>query len=49
MLCFRQLGDEYVFVIVYAVMAGYFSGVMERLMLTLTPVVCDCGGIVVSD
>lgn len=48
-LCFRKLGDEHVFVIVYAVMASYFSGVMVRLMLTLTPVVCVCGGIVVSD
>ena len=48
-LCFQKLGDEHVFVIVYAVMASYFSGVMVRLMLTLTPVVCVCGGIVVSD
>jgi len=29
--------------------ASYFSGVMVRLMLTLTPVVCVCGGIVVSE
>lgn len=30
-------------------MASYFSGMMVRGMLTLTPVVCICGGIVVSD
>ncbi|GAO52644.1 oligosaccharyl transferase STT3 subunit [Saitoella complicata NRRL Y-17804] len=39
-MCFRELRDEHVFVIVYAVMASYFSGVMVRLMLTLTPCVC---------
>ncbi|KXN88003.1 Dolichyl-diphosphooligosaccharide--protein glycosyltransferase subunit stt3 [Leucoagaricus sp. SymC.cos] len=38
-LCFRQLRDEHLFVIIYAVMASYFAGVMVRLMLTLTPVV----------
>jgi dolichyl-diphosphooligosaccharide--protein glycosyltransferase len=32
-LCFRQLGDEHVFVVIYAVMASYFAGVMVRLML----------------
>ncbi|KAM0787585.1 oligosaccharyl transferase stt3 subunit [Microbotryomycetes sp. NB124-2] len=39
-ICFRQLRDEHVFVIIYAVLASYFAGVMVRLMLTLTPVVC---------
>lgn len=36
-MCFRQLRDEHVFVIIYAVVASYFAGVMVRLMLTLTP------------
>ncbi|KAF7353303.1 Oligosaccharyl transferase STT3 subunit [Mycena sanguinolenta] len=36
--CFQQLRDEHVFVIIYAVMASYFAGVMVRLMLALTPV-----------
>ncbi|KAJ6624883.1 oligosaccharyl transferase STT3 subunit [Mycena sp. CBHHK59/15] len=36
-LCFHELRDEHVFVIIYAVMASYFAGVMVRLMLTLTP------------
>jgi dolichyl-diphosphooligosaccharide---protein glycosyltransferase len=39
-MCFRNLKDEHVFVVIYAVMASYFAGVMVRLMLTLTPIVC---------
>ncbi|WFD02662.1 dolichyl-diphosphooligosaccharide--protein glycotransferase [Malassezia obtusa] len=45
---FKQLRDEHVFVIIYAVMGSYFSGVMVRLMLTLTPCVCVCAAIAVS-
>ncbi|RCH81397.1 oligosaccharyl transferase stt3 subunit, partial [Rhizopus stolonifer] len=47
-LCFQKLADEHVFVIVYSIFASYFAGVMVRLMLTLTPVVCVCGGIAIS-
>ncbi|KAI8061418.1 Oligosaccharyl transferase STT3 subunit-domain-containing protein [Gongronella butleri] len=47
-LCFQQLNDEHVFVIVYSVFASYFAGVMVRLMLTLTPVVCICAGMALS-
>ncbi|ORE06280.1 STT3 subunit of Oligosaccharyl transferase [Rhizopus microsporus var. microsporus] len=47
-LCFEKLRDEHVFVIVYSIFASYFAGVMVRLMLTLTPVVCICGGIAIS-
>ncbi|KAI9024021.1 oligosaccharyl transferase stt3 subunit [Hyaloraphidium curvatum] len=47
--CFRELKDEHVFVIVYAVTASYFSGVMVRLMLTLTPIVCVASAIAVSE
>ncbi|KAH0836799.1 glycosyltransferase family 66 protein [Lanmaoa asiatica] len=47
-LCFRSLRDEHVFVIIYAVMASYFAGVMVRLMLTLTPVVCVAAAIALS-
>lgn len=39
-LCFRNLKDEQIFVVIYAVLSSYFAGVMVRLMLTLTPVVC---------
>lgn len=47
-LCFRELRDEHVFVIIYAVMASYFAGVMVRLMLTLTPVVCVSSAVALS-
>jgi dolichyl-diphosphooligosaccharide--protein glycosyltransferase len=47
-LCFLKLADEQVFVIVYAILASYFSGVMVRLMLTLTPIVCVTAAIVVA-
>lgn len=43
-LAFKDLRDEHVFLIVYAVFGSYFSGVMVRLLLTLTPIVCVCGG-----
>lgn len=39
-LCFTKLTDEQVFIVIYAVFASYFAGVMVRLMLTLTPIVC---------
>ena len=48
-LCFRDLKDEQVFVVIYAVLASYFAGVMVRLMLTLTPVVCVASAIALSN
>ncbi|KAK2467475.1 hypothetical protein APHAL10511_000330 [Amanita phalloides] len=47
-LCFRQLHDEHVFVIIYSLVASYFAGVMVRLMLTLTPVVCITSAVALS-
>jgi len=47
-MCFRDLRDEHVFVIIYAVVASYFAGVMVRLMLTLTPVVCVSAAVAFS-
>ncbi|PKS10607.1 hypothetical protein jhhlp_002361 [Lomentospora prolificans] len=47
-LCFDQLRDEHVFIVVYALFGSYFSGVMVRLMLTLTPVVCVAAGVALS-
>ncbi|KAK4648833.1 oligosaccharyl transferase stt3 subunit [Podospora bellae-mahoneyi] len=47
-LCFQELADEHVFIIVYAVFGSYFAGVMVRLMLTLTPVVCVAGAMAIS-
>lgn len=47
-LCFQKLADEQVFVVVYSILASYFSGVMVRLMLTLTPIVCVAAALAVS-
>ena len=47
-MCFRQLKDEQVFIVIYAVLASYFAGVMVRLMLTLTPVVCVASAMALS-
>ncbi|KAK3330369.1 glycosyltransferase family 66 protein [Apodospora peruviana] len=48
-LCFQQLADEHVFIVVYALFGSYFAGVMVRLMLTLTPVVCVAAAIAISN
>jgi len=45
---FHHLRDEHIFVVIYAVMASYFSGVMVRLILTLTPCVCVCAALATS-
>lgn len=47
-MCFRTLNDEQVFIVIYAVLASYFAGVMVRLMLTLTPIVCVASAIAFS-
>lgn len=46
--CIKKINDERVFVVLYAISAVYFAGVMVRLMLTLTPVVCMLAGIAFS-
>lgn len=47
-LCFQDLSNEAVFVIIYSVLGSYFAGVMVRLMLTLAPVVCVAGAITIG-
>lgn len=47
-LCFADLHDEHVFVVVYSIFGSYFAGVMVRLMLTLTPVVCVAAAVAAS-
>lgn len=47
-VCYQKLHDEHVFVILYAVFASYFAGVMVRLILTLTPIVCVSAALAVS-
>ncbi|XP_020913083.1 dolichyl-diphosphooligosaccharide--protein glycosyltransferase subunit STT3B [Exaiptasia diaphana] len=44
----KNINNERVFVVLYAVTAVYFAGVMVRLMLTLTPVVCILSAIAFS-
>ncbi|KAJ3022729.1 oligosaccharyl transferase stt3 subunit [Thoreauomyces humboldtii] len=46
--CFQELRDEHVFVLLYAGTASYFAGVMVRLMLTLTPIVCVASAIAIT-
>lgn len=46
--CIKDINDERVFIVLYAVFASYFAGVMVRLMLTLTPVVCVLAAIAIS-
>lgn len=40
--------DRFLLVVLYALSAVYFAGVMVRLMLTLTPVVCILSGVAFS-
>lgn len=47
--CIKHVNDERVFIILYAITASYFAGVMVRLMLTLTPVVCVLSAIAFSE
>ena len=47
-LCFKSFKDEHLFVILYAALGSYFAGVMVRLMLTLTPIVCIASAIAIS-
>lgn len=44
----KEINDERVFIILYAISAVYFAGVMVRLMLTLTPVVCVLAAVAFS-
>jgi dolichyl-diphosphooligosaccharide--protein glycosyltransferase len=46
--CFLKLRNEHMFVIIYATLASYFAGVMVRLMLTLTPIVCVASSLAIS-
>ncbi|CAH1776186.1 unnamed protein product [Owenia fusiformis] len=46
--CIKNINDERVFIVLYAVSAVYFAGVMVRLMLTLTPCVCVLAAIAFS-
>jgi len=45
----KKIDDSRVFLVIYAVFGSYFSGVMVRLMLTLTPCVCMAAGIAFAE
>uniref|UniRef100_A0A8C6FIQ6 dolichyl-diphosphooligosaccharide--protein glycotransferase n=1 Tax=Moschus moschiferus TaxID=68415 RepID=A0A8C6FIQ6_MOSMO len=47
--CIKNINDERVFVALYAISAVYFAGVVVRLMLTLTPVICMLSAIAFSN
>lgn len=47
-LCFQELRDEHIFIILYGLFGSYFAGVMVRLMLTLTPVICVAAAMALS-
>ncbi|OZC10244.1 oligosaccharyl transferase STT3 subunit [Onchocerca flexuosa] len=47
-VCFKELNDHNIFIILYALTSIYFAGVMVRLMLVLAPVMCILGGIALS-
>ncbi|SCU93706.1 LADA_0G04500g1_1 [Lachancea dasiensis] len=47
-LLFLDLKDEHIFIIAYSVLCSYFAGVMVRLMLTLTPIICVCAAVTIS-
>jgi len=46
--CFTNLNDANIFIICYGITAVYFAGVMVRLMLVLSPVMCVLSAIGVS-
>ncbi|XP_070712300.1 dolichyl-diphosphooligosaccharide--protein glycosyltransferase subunit STT3B-like [Pempheris klunzingeri] len=47
-LCIEKNNEARIFAILYGLFASYFSGVMVRLMLTLTPIVCVLAAVAVS-
>ena len=47
-MCWYVLSSLFYLVVLYAMSASYFAGVMVRLMLTLTPVVCVLAAIAIS-
>lgn len=46
--CFEERRDEHIFAIMYALTASYFAGVMVRLILTLTPIMCVLGAMALT-
>ena len=49
LLCFYKVSDTNLFAILYGVFSGYFSNIMIRLMLVVSPAMCVLGAIAVSE
>merc|ERR1719273_2245249 len=49
MLCFNSPSDANLFPVLYAITASYFSNIMIRLMLVISPALCILGGIAMSE
>lgn len=47
-ICFRELREDHIFLIVYSVLSSYFAGVMVRLILTFTPMVSISSALIIS-
>ena len=49
LLCFYRVSDANLFAVLYGVFSGYFSNIMIRLMLVVSPAMCVLGAIAVSE
>ncbi|KAH9818459.1 dolichyl-diphosphooligosaccharide-protein glycosyltransferase [Melampsora americana] len=47
-ICFRELREDHIFLIVYSILSTYFAGVMIRLILTFTPMVSISSALIIS-
>ena len=47
--CFNKATDGCIFLVIYAIFSAYFSGIMVRLMLTLSPILCILAAIGLSE
>ena len=49
LICFQKVSDANLFAILYGVFSGYFSNIMIRLMLVVSPAMCVLGAIAISE
>eukprot|EP00483_Globobulimina_turgida_P010995 UN11016 len=49
LLCFYKVSDANLFAVLYGIFSGYFSNIMIRLMLVVSPAMCVLGAIAVSE
>ena len=47
--CFKSASNGCIFLVIYASFSAYFSGIMVRLMLTLSPILCILAAIGLSE